>query len=80
MNCAEELIGAIRAQLPHEPPPEDLPGKVIRRGFETYEVVGHDPKRRELTLRDSSGREQIKSEGWLYQKVIQEVTPRLKGF
>jgi hypothetical protein len=80
MNAAEALIAGLRSLMPEVPDPEALAGKVVRRGFETYEVLSFDPERREYKLKDARGRETTQSVGWLYSKVVREAEPRVKNF
>jgi hypothetical protein len=78
MNAAAELLDSLHALLPQSPAPVELVGKVVRRGFETFEVLGYDEQRQEFELENASGRTSIRSAAWFYQKVIREVQPRVK--
>lgn len=80
MNAAAELLDKICEFLPPKPAPEKIVGKVVRRGFETYEVLAYDDQRRELTVRDSGGKESMQSVRQFYRKLIREVKPREKPF
>lgn len=80
MNAAAELLDKLCEFLPPKPAPEDIVGKVVRRGFETYEVLAYDEQRRELTVRDSGGKESAQSVRQFYRKLVREVQPRAKPF
>jgi hypothetical protein len=80
MNAAAELLDKICEFLPPKPAPEDIVGKVVRRGFETYEVLAFDEPRGELTVRDTNGKESSQSVRQFYRKLVREVQPREKPF
>jgi hypothetical protein len=80
MNTAEELLGGLRKLMPEGKDPEKLVGLIVRRGFETYEVLAFDPERREFSLKDARGRETVQPLEEFFRKVVREAEPRVKNF
>lgn len=81
MNCAEELLDSLRALMPEGPEPGSLVGKGVRRGFETYLVLAHDPKRDEFEVEDSRGRKRKVPRAEFYRKQVRVIAePVVKNF